>query len=288
MREFGLLFSVLWMASIHPATAREASVFTRTPAADNESYLNVLKNEEIPGSSAYERRQFLESFMPDKDARSMRQEWEDYNRSYEVRSQSGLTRSFDDGAHQEALGSFTSSILARLFRHQVERTIKETANRSTEIRSVEKSFESAGRAVSSTTEMAASEPTGDLAFRSGYGLVLPSSKLRFWAESKIWNATFEAQYARPWAVNPWNTVNHNTGRERDPLLLTLTRQIPFFEMESSFRYGFSTTWVEGALSKYLAPRLKASLTAQSGVDYERAGVPPSGEKTVRLDYEFHF
>lgn len=259
---------------------------TRGPAEQNETFLNVLQNEAIPGSESFERRRFEESFFPPSEVGSMRLELENHNRSFELRSRSGLTTIIDENHHQSSLSALSSSLLARVFRQRIQQSLKDTANRSSEVQSLSSSFESVGRSVSSAAQLASTEPTGDLEFKTGAGLVLPASKARFWTESKLLNATFEVQYARPWSLNPWGS--DSPGIERDPLLLTFSRQIPGLGVDSSLRYGFSTTWVEGVLSKNVLPNLRASLTAQSGLNPVRAGLPPSGEKTVRVDYEIKF
>jgi hypothetical protein len=254
------------------------------PSACSEPILAVPANDSYLNNYNYRfksRLDIREKILEPEKSRSVRQELEDLNRSYRLRSQYSLVGQDEAIRHKERIESFSGYILRHIVTYQLNENLKKAEKNSSDVRTFRKGYDSVQKVVKGSAAVNVSETSST---RFGVNTDLPHQKGRVFMDSGLINAAFDVDYGGTLPLDATSIVSpSDASTPQDTYKASLTKGLPL-EIDSEVSYGFVSKQVVTALKRsFFDSKLNFELADVRAVEASK-----KPEETLKLSYGLRF
>jgi hypothetical protein len=236
----------------------------------NCSFLNDQKH--------HEDASFLTNLIDDKHSAQLRQDYQDLNRDYDLKTTYGLSNPALEQSHYDQMTGFAHGAMNQVQRYQLDQTAKDAKAAAEQNPDVAKPAEVVGGAAAvATGTPVAFKLAEDTSFQSKTNLARQKSEFNLL--SGYLNASVQMNMTVPATQDPTVPVSPDPSQRDERYKVALNRPLPW-DFSSGLSYGSTTSSLSATLSKQLISGLSAAVDSSRMAD-RNAG-------TVRLSYGLHF
>jgi hypothetical protein len=215
-----------------------------------------------------------------KTCNSLKQEYIDMNRDYEVRKFSGTETQRDRLDYVQRNSSFSKGIVRQIVDFQIESSLKKAEKSSEEGRTFKKVHDGVQNVVKGSMAV---DFTPEIKF--GTRTNLREQAAQFWSETPLAKISVDVDLAAEWLRKSF--LSDSSTRSDDRYRVNASRSIPVLDLNASVDYGLETTKMRSSVSRQIVKNLSAELAQTRGFDSQKSQ-NSKREETVTLNYGFRF
>jgi hypothetical protein len=247
-------------------------------AHPNSSYLTALPPKDSEDGAWNSRA------LPERTQARMKQRYEDLTRDYERKKLYQQLDRADEEAQVGRMNEFSGMYMRSIVAHQFSESLKEAEKNSEDVRTFRSVHESVGALAKGSTSVQVVEE-----MKIGTRTDLPARRGQVWMKTPLMQGALDVQFGRSGGFDPWSI----SGRESlspidERYVLSVSKDLPVFDLQSSLSYGMNSTRRKTALRKALSSKMRVEVSDSRGSDPVRSGLPAAGEQKLQLEYGIQF
>jgi hypothetical protein len=185
------------------------------------------------------------------------QEYQDMNRTYEMRENHHLNTQQDQRDYLKRASNFARYVMRKVFTFQFNEGMKKAEKNSDDVKTFNQVKSTVEKVARGDTTAVDSGPE----FKFGTKADIPQQKGGLWMKSTIVDSDAEVAVGKPWGLDPFSFENLDRKQKRELYRVSIGRDIPLIDARTGLAYGGTTNTVTGSVSKQLTQHLSTELSS---------------------------